>query len=95
MNFIQIAKFLMKLREQIPTSPAITIGELQEIFRHDLYIKASEPIKKEVMYKSSNAKYVSELEYPWDNYFGVDISPYLNNKTILDLGCFNGGRGVA
>ena len=95
MNFIPIAKLLMKLREQIPTSPDINVGELQEIFRHDIFMKASEQIKKEIMLKSSNTKYESELEYPWDNYFGIDLSPYLNNKTILDLGCFNGGRGVA
>jgi hypothetical protein len=47
------------------------------------------------MLKSSNAKYASELEYPWDSYFDIDISPYLHNKMISDLGCFNGGRGVA
>jgi SAM-dependent methyltransferase len=95
MNAIKIAKLLMKLRERIPSSPDKTLGELQEIFCHNMFLKASESTKKELMLKSSNTKYVSELDYPWDNYFDRDISPYLNNKVILDLGCFNGGRGVA
>ncbi len=95
MNAIKIAKLLMKLRERIPSSPDNKLGELQEVFRHDIFLNASESKKKELMLKSSNSKYTSELAYPWDNYFGVDISPYLNSKVVLDLGCFNGGRGVA
>jgi len=95
MNSIHIAKLLMKLREKYPVTPENNFGELQEIFRHDLFLKASESTKRELMLKSSNAKYASEIDYPWDNYFNIDISPYLNNKIVLDLGCFNGGRGVA
>ena len=95
MNSIKIAKLLMKLREKTPSSPDNTLGELQEIFCHDIFLKASESTKKELMLKSSNTKYTSELDYPWDNYFGMDISPCLNSKVVLDLGCFNGGRGVA
>lgn len=95
MNSIQIAKSLMKLRETSPPPPDENFGELQEVFRHDFFLEASESKKRELMLESSNAKYVSELHYPWDNYFGIDISPYLNNKVVLDLGCFNGGRGAA
>ena len=95
MNSINIAKTLMKLKVRIPSSLDTTFGERREIFRHDSFLKASESRKKELMQKSSQAKYDSELSYPWDNYFGVDISPYLIDKIILDLGCFNGGRSAA
>lgn len=85
----------MKLRETFPVSPDDKIGELQEVFRHNIFLQASEIGKKEIMLKSSSAKYESELEYPWDHYFGLELSSLLRNKDILDLGCFNGGRGVA
>lgn len=95
MNSIQIAKKLMKLREIFPSSPYNKIGKLQEIFCHEMFINATESARRELMLKSSNAKYECELDYPWDNYFGMDISKYLNNKVVLDLGCFNGGRSAA
>ncbi len=94
----------MKLREEFPNSPddadaeeslKIAVGELQEIFQHDYFLKANETKKKEIMLHSSTSKYESELDYPWDAYFGTDLSPYLKEKVILDLGCFNGGRGAA
>ena len=35
------------------------------------------------------------MQYPWDNYFGMSLTPWLKGKCTLDLGCFTGGRGDA
>lgn len=95
MNTIQIAKFFMKLLETHPVSPNDEIGGLQEVFQHKVFLDASETEKNEIMLKSSRYKYENELSYPWDNYFGLDLSPLLKNKVVLDLGCFSGGRSAA
>lgn len=95
MNSTRLAKFLMKLRETFPISPESAVGELQEIFRHDLFLKGSESKRKQIMLESSTAKYRGEIDYPWDAYFGTDLSQYLDKKVVLDLGCFSGGRGAA
>lgn len=95
MGSVQIARFLMKKGDAVPTSPEDEVGELQEIFRHAIFLNGSETEQKAIMLKSSQSSYKSELEYPWDHYFGVDLSPFLRGKVALDLGCFTGGRGVA
>jgi SAM-dependent methyltransferase len=95
MDTIQIAKFFMKLWEVHPISPDKEIGGLQEVFQHPKFLDASESEKKEIMFRSACFKYENELNYPWDNYFGLDLAPLLNNKVVLDLGCFNGGRSTA
>lgn len=91
----RIAKFVMKLSERYPVSPEKEIGELQEVFCHNSFINGSESQRNEIMLKCSKNKYHSEIEYPWDNYFGKDLRPFLENKEVLDLGCLVGGRGVA
>ncbi len=95
MTATQIAKAVMRLRERFPTSPEQEVGELQEVFCHDVFINGSESQRNEIMLKCSENKYNSEVAYPWDNYFGRDLSKYLENKEVLDLGCLVGGRGVA
>lgn len=47
------------------------------------------------MFKSSKAKYESEIEYSWDHYFGLKLFTLLEHKLVLDLGCFTGGRSSA
>jgi SAM-dependent methyltransferase len=95
MNTIKLVKRLMKIRENYPLSPDIGIGECGEIFRHNIFVKANKFSKREVMLKSSIAKYESEYAYPWDSYFGKDLKQFLENNIVLDLGCNNGGRSVA
>ena len=95
MNTAQIAKLFMKLRETYPVSPNDEIGGLQEVFQHAIFLEASESEKNEIMLKSAGFKFENEISYPWDNYFGLDLSPFLKNKVVLDLGCFNGGRSTA
>jgi 2-polyprenyl-3-methyl-5-hydroxy-6-metoxy-1,4-benzoquinol methylase len=95
MNTVGLAKAIMKLGEVRPTSPHKEIGTCQELFRHDRFRRAAEAERRAIMLASSQKKYAEELAYPWDSYFGVDLTPYLTGREVLDLGCFNGGRSVA
>jgi 2-polyprenyl-3-methyl-5-hydroxy-6-metoxy-1,4-benzoquinol methylase len=89
----KLAKAAMKLREVVP-DPANTDG-LQEVFNLRGFLHASQSQRNEIMLKSCHAKYREEVEYPWDAYFEIDIVPLLTGKSVLDMGCFNGGRGAA
>lgn len=95
MMSVQLAKSFMRMREAIPASPDDRVGELQEIFRHRVFLDGTETDRKAIMLASSQSKYESELAYPWDHYFGRDLAPLLADKIALDLGCFTGGRSVA
>jgi SAM-dependent methyltransferase len=95
MTKVQLAKQLMKLRETFPLPTEEQAVELQEIFNHRRFTHGSEGERRAIMRNSSLAKYQSEMEYPWDHYFGIDLKPWLKGKRALDLGCFTGGRGVA
>ena len=96
MMSIQLAKRMMQWREVFPLPPTgEQVGELQEIFDHPRFTQGSEKERRAMMQASALAKYKSELEYPWDHYFGMELRPWLEGKRVLDLGCFTGGRGVA
>jgi SAM-dependent methyltransferase len=95
MNTTALAKAIMKLGEVRPTSPQKDIGTCQELFHHERFTRAAEAERRAIMLASSQKKYAEELAYPWDNYFRVDLTPYLAGREVLDLGCFNGGRSVA
>lgn len=92
---LQLAKALMKAMPSRPEPPGEKVGELQEVFRHERFLGAQPGQRAAMMLESSRSKYQSELEYPWDAYFGIDLRPMLAGKEALDLGCFSGGRGVA
>lgn len=91
----QVAKLFMKAMPAYPMSPEKAVGELQEVFNHELFVRADPPRRASMLRESAASKYRSELEYPWDHYFGIDLRPLLRGKRVLDLGCFNGGRGIA
>ena len=95
LNPHRVAKALMKAMPATPASPEQAIGDLQEVFRHDLFLKAEPGRRAQIMLESSRNKYQSEIDYPWDHYFGFELRPLLCGKEALDLGCFTGGRGVA
>jgi ubiquinone/menaquinone biosynthesis C-methylase UbiE len=95
MYTIRIAKSIMKMFERYPHFSEDSVGELNEIFNHEIFLSADDYDRKSIMYKSSESKYKSEIQYPWDNYFGFNLKPLLQGKTALDLGCFNGGRSLA
>ncbi|MFL6581840.1 MAG: class I SAM-dependent methyltransferase [Burkholderiales bacterium] len=91
----QLAKQLMQFREVLPQATGVEASEMQEIFHHPRFTQGSSIQRQVIMRDSAQAKYNSEMEYPWDNYFGMDLHYWLNGKRALDLGCFTGGRGVA
>ncbi len=95
MMSVQLAKSFMKMWEVVPASPDDRVGELQEVFRHRVFLDGDEAARKAIMLESSRSKYESEIAYPWDHYFGTSLAPLLADKTALDLGCFTGGRSVA
>jgi SAM-dependent methyltransferase len=89
------ARFLMTRFETMPVSPDVEVGRLQEVFRHPIFLDATGDERREIMLRSSYSSYRDELAYPWDNYFDIDLRPLLEGTDALDVGCFNGGRGVA
>lgn len=91
----RLAKALMKTMPAFPPSPEGSAGELQEVFRHESFLQAEPSRRLAIMLDSSRSKYQSEIDYPWDHYFGIDLHPLLAGKEALDLGCFTGGRGIA
>jgi SAM-dependent methyltransferase len=95
MNTVALARFLMTRFEAVPVSPEVDVGRLQEVFRHSIFLDAPDEGRRRIMLRSSDSSYRDELAYPWDNYFNMDLSPLLQGADALDLGCFNGGRGVA
>jgi ubiquinone/menaquinone biosynthesis C-methylase UbiE len=95
MMSVALAKSFMRMKEHVPAPPERGIGELQEVFRHRVFVEGSEADRKAIMLESSRSKYQSELAYPWDHYFGMDLRPLLQGNVALDLGCFTGGRSVA
>jgi len=85
----------MRAFEVTPRFSRDDVGELNEVFHHQTYLTASESDQQAMMLASSVSKYRSELAYPWDNYFGLDLRPMLRGTNVLDLGCFTGGRAIA
>lgn len=95
MNTVDIAKFVMKTFQSFPTFDKEKVGVLSEVFQHSAFLNGTAEQQKEIMLKSSQSKYDDEFDFPFDKYFGFELLPILNNKTVLDLGCFTGGRSAA
>ena len=97
---VALAKLLMKLRESPPPTPQ-DFG-LNEIFRHESYVEARPDEQRKLRARSSLFRYDDELLKPFfQTYFesyrtdsGSDFRSHLTGKTVLDFGCFTGGRGV-
>lgn len=90
-----IARSLMRFWENRPDPNSPKACLMQEIFRHDRFVHGSQAERDEIMLQASAGKYREELDYPWDHYFGRELRPLLEGKTVLDLGSFAGGRGTA
>ncbi len=95
MSATKLAKLIMKKWQTFPTLSPEEVGDLQEVFQHPLFLEGSEKERREIMLRSSQSKYKGEFDYPWDRYFGIDLSDMLKDKVALDLGCFTGGRTAA
>jgi len=95
MGSVGFAKYVMKKFQKFPTFDIEKVGERNEVFHHDLFLKGSTDQQKKIMLKSSQSKYENEFNFPFDKYFGISLLPFLKDKTVLDLGCFTGGRSAA
>ena len=95
MNTVRISELLMRKFERFPQFSENEVGRLNEIFNHQSFLNADNSKRQSVMLASSKSKYEDEFQYPFDNYFGFSLRPFLESKSVLDLGCFTGGRSVA
>ena len=91
----KMAKLLMKSWESFPTPPSDNVTGSSGVFNDPTFVDGTKERRKAMMLSSSEVKYREEREYPWDHYFGIDLHLLLSGKTVLDLGCFTGGRGAA
>jgi|APSaa5957512535_1039671.scaffolds.fasta_scaffold49792_2 ubiquinone/menaquinone biosynthesis C-methylase UbiE len=89
-------KTLMKI---FPNFPSENNYDNWEIFNHDNYLKSSEENKEKIRRASCIARYNIEkdIKFSWmENYFLKNLSHVkLENKSLLDIGCFTGGRLIA
>lgn len=91
---VGIAKRVMRLARAHPPDPRHTVGGLSEVFQHPVFTRGSEADRERIMRLSSESRYEDESAFPWDNYFGHSVKPWVTGD-LLDLGCFTGGRAVA
>jgi SAM-dependent methyltransferase len=91
---VGIAKRIMRFAEAYPTDPRDDVGGLSEVFDHALFTSGSEADRERIMRLSAESRYEDEMAFPWDNYFGRSVKPWVRGDA-LDLGCFTGGRAVA
>ncbi len=91
---VLLAKRVMRLAEVHPPDPRDAVGGLSEVFRHPVLTDGSQAERERIMRASSESRYEDENAFPWDNYFGCSVKPWVGGD-VLDLGCFTGGRAVA
>jgi SAM-dependent methyltransferase len=94
---VKLAKFVMKRFEYVPETPEVGVSHhaRNEIFRHLIFREGSDAERREIMLSLSQGIYDDESRHHWEQYFGTDLKPFLEGKSVLDLGCFTGGRAVA
>ena len=89
-------KYLMKM---FPNFPSEDNYDNWEIFNHDNYLKSNDEDKKKIRRLSCKGRYDIEkdIKFSWmENYFLKHIGQdKLENKVLLDIGCFTGGRLLA
>jgi SAM-dependent methyltransferase len=91
---VGIAKRIMRLKQAYPPDPQDAVGGLSEVFSHPLFTRGSEADRERIMRLSAESRYEDVKAFPWDNYFGKSVRPWVTGDA-LDLGCFTGGRAVA
>ncbi len=87
-----LLRALMRLRSSEPSADDLSLGE---IFAHPSFRLAPREEQRARLLASARYRQDDECEYPLDHYFDCDLGPLLEGKTVLDLGCFTGGRSAA
>jgi SAM-dependent methyltransferase len=86
----------MRRFESAPEQPTVEHpGPLSEAFDHPTFTRATRAQQQRMMLASAQARHDSELAYPVGRYFRTDIRPLIEERVMLDLGCFTGGATVA
>jgi SAM-dependent methyltransferase len=83
---------LMRLAPAVPRSDDL---DLAEIFAHPSFAAASPAERRAKLLASAELRQADEGEHPFDRYFGRELAPLLNGASVLDLGCFTGGRSMS
>ena len=88
----RLARMLMRL---LPSYPSEHDLSRCEIFQHDDYVKALVEKQKQIQLASAQYRYDYEKGRGFFNTYFPHTSPEaFQEKSILDLGCFTGGRMV-
>lgn len=90
-------KIIKTLMNIFPSVPEVSDLSFSEIFNHKSFIDADEVSKRKLMLDSAQWRYNYEEKYPFEEiYFKkLNLRELLKDKTVLDLGCFTGGRSMA
>lgn len=90
---VKLAKAMMKL---FPSRPTYDPNQLlSEMLNHRNFVDARDEQKDEMLFDMALRHYNWEQEKPYDHYFpGYSFRQMLAGKTVLDLGCFFGGKTV-
>lgn len=75
--------------------PRVGDLELKETFDHEIYREASEEKRRALRLASAELRCKAEFQRPLDRFFGIDLLPLLEGGTLLDIGCFTGGKAAA
>lgn len=91
---VQLAKFAMNV---LPSRPVYDItSHYSENINHKDFINAGEEGKKKILFEMAEDHYLEDQKKPFDHYFpGYSLNSVLSGKTVLDLGCWCGGKTVS
>jgi SAM-dependent methyltransferase len=94
-----LAELRLALLERLmllaPVEPRSNDLELGEIFAHPSFAAAPPGDRSARLLASARARMADEKAHPFDLYFGRDLAPLLAGASVLELGCFTGGRAVS
>lgn len=91
---INWAKTVMKIFSNVPE---FSINKkLSEVINHNEFLASSSDQKDKILYNLAEKHFQDNEKKPFDSYFPtIGIKEIFNNKTILDLGCWCGGKAVS
>ena len=90
----KLAKILMK---SFPSRPKFSLNKkFSEIVNHKDFKKLSQTEKDKILYNLAENHYNEDKNKPFDTYFRkYNLKDHFKNKSILDLGCWCGGKSVS